>query len=253
MSGFMDRLLFPRRVDSRGSVIPAGLRTRFYQAVFERGWSLPWIYSARRCSQFWDIPAGQTDVANRPEDYAFGPIGIMRYVLEFIRAFVSPGASVLEIGCNAGSKLEQMRKAGFNHLAGLEINPACFDVMRSAFPELFSVTKLYAGTAEQSLPTLETNQFDFIYSISSIQHVHPRQLHVFSEIARICSGHLLTLEIEWAGGRYFFPRNYQRVFEPLGFRQLASAVISRDRCPEPELDAYWGHVMRLFVKNSRVA
>lgn len=250
MPHFLERMLFPRRVTSNGDVAPKGFRTQLYQWLFERGWSVPWIYSPERCARFWDVPAGLQNASNRPEDYAFGPTGIMQYVLRQIAPWVPMTAPVLEIGCNAGSKLEQFRKAGFPSLSGVEMNPACFDVMRQAFPELFGGATLYAGSAEQILPTLDSGGFSFVYSISSIQHVHPAHHRVFDEIARVCKDYLLTLEIEWAGGPYFFPRNYRRIFESRGFAQLSAVLICHEVCPEPELSAYWGHIMRLFVKKN---
>lgn len=245
-SQWLQPLFFQPRVDRRGNVVPKTRRARLGQFLFERGIGVPWIYSLPQCHAFWDVPAGQPSAMNRPEDYAHGPVTIMKYVLQYAGPWIERDAAIIEIGCNAGSKLNQVLQAGYANLAGLEINPACFDVLREVFPELGERAELHAGPAEQVLPTLAERRFDFIYSVSSLHHIHPTQSAAFDEIARVCGGFLLTLELEWAGGLYFFPRNYRRVFEARGFSQVASALITPGMCPEPELAAYHGHVIRLL-------
>ncbi len=245
-SARFSRLFFQERLRAGGTVAPKSLRARLHQRIFERGCSVPWVFTPAGCAAYWDVPAGREGAANRPEDYAFGPVGIMTCVLERIAGRVGHDEPVLEIGCNAGSKLEQLRLAGFTRLAGVDINAACFEVMERAFPELHAQAELHAGPADEVLPRLETGRFALVYSISSLQHVHPRHSRVFDEIARICRNLLVTVEIEWAGGPYFFPRNYRRVFDRRGFTQLSSSLISPELCPAPELADYWGHVLRVF-------
>ncbi len=103
--------LFQKRISPDGEVVPKTRRTAFHQAVFERGVSVPWIYSVEQCREFWNVAAGQQDAANRPEDYAHGPVGIMRYVLDFVRPHVGMDEPALEIGwpVESGSSLDPRR------------------------------------------------------------------------------------------------------------------------------------------------
>jgi SAM-dependent methyltransferase len=246
----LTRLFFQRRL-KRGNVAPKSWRARFHQFWFERGRSLPWILSDRECQEFWQVEPGQNDgVANRPEDYARGPVTIMRYVLEQIDPWVNRTDSTLEVGCNAGSKLNELMRFGFTNLSGIDINPDSLSVLKDAFPHLHESARLHAGHVEEVLSRLGDHEFAFIYSISSLQHIHPARDAAFDQIARTCGEFLLTCEIEWAGGPYYFPRNYRRVFERRGFHQMASVLITPDRCHEPELEAYCGHVMRLLRRSS---
>ena len=244
---------FQRRVREDGSFIPRTRRAAIYQRLFESGLITPWNMTHQQCLDFWNIPAGQTGVTNRPEDYAEGPIAIMNYVADFIRPYVRPGDKLIEIGCNAGCKMNELLKRGYSNLSGLEVNRACFDVLRQYFPDLAAKSTLMVGSAESVLPTLPTGAYQLVYSISSLCVVHPTQHRAFAEMARVSSEYVLTLEIEWAGRPYMFPRNYRRIFEKLGFVQVASTLITRESCPEPELMSYWGQVMRLFRKTGTLS
>ena len=248
---WMASRLFQQRTTPDGDATPKTWRARMHQQLFERGLSVPWIFNAAECDAFWRVPAGHATAQNRPEDYAQGPVGVVRQILGLIDGLVPADAAVLEVGCNAGSKLEQMRLAGFTNLHGVEPNPACFDVMATAFPALRHSATLREGPAEDALSGVAENSFELVFSVSSLQHVHPTRDRAFDAIARVASDILVTVEIEWAGGLYFFPRNYRRVFARRGFEQVSSYLLTQRHCPEPELEAYRGHVVRLLRKKSR--
>ena len=243
--------LFQARVNPDNSVTPKKWRTWFYQRWFESGHALPWIYTPQECVSYWTVADGQeASVMNRPEEYALSPVGIMAYLEKMFSPWVDKDDSICELGCNAGGKLNWLLQNEYRNLAGIELNPACKPVMEKLFPELARSMDLHIGAFSKLLPALPQAKYAFVYTLSSIELIHPQQDFVFQDIARICGKYLMTVEIEWAGGQYFFPRNYRRVFAKHGLQQIWSTMLIKDNCPEPELCCYWGHVVRLFKKKN---
>jgi SAM-dependent methyltransferase len=253
LSDKMRNFFFQRRVDAAGEIVPKTLGTVLYQRMFESGKSVPWIYTPEECSRYWMVSDGQdSSVINRPEEYALAPVSIVDWLEAFFSPFIEKHNDVLELGCNAGGKLNRLRELGYENLSGVELNPSCRPIMQQLFPELAQRIQLHVGSFDTVFSTLPNESHDFVYTLSAIEMVHPWQNHLFKDIARICKRYLMTVELEWPGEQYSFPRNYRRIFERYGLCQVSSTLITRHNCPEPELCCYWGHVVRLFKKENSV-
>jgi len=92
--------------------------------------------------------------------------------------------------------------------------------MRRAYPELSRVARVINSPIEDAIRTFAARQFDVVFSMAVLEHVHPSSNWVLPEIARVVRKLLITIEDEVGVSRRHVPRNYQSVFEPLGLRQV---------------------------------
>jgi SAM-dependent methyltransferase len=106
---------------------------------------------------------------------------------------VDTNARILEVGCNVGRNLNHLNKMGFKNLAGIEINPHAVERLRQSYPNLKDVP-VHVGTAESVLPGIGDNEFDVVFTMAVLEHIHPDSVHVYGHIARIAKKHVLAIE-----------------------------------------------------------
>ncbi|ELY93477.1 type 11 methyltransferase [Natrialba hulunbeirensis JCM 10989] len=141
----------------------------------------------------WESLSG----AYSPEYYAYyGPNATSKALRQTLSELVDPDASVLELGCSSGRHLAHLHEHGYENLAGIDINEAAFEVMAQNSPDLFEAGTFYCCSIEHLVDSLPTNRFDVVYSVETIQHVHPDNDWVFDDLARIASTAVLTAENE---------------------------------------------------------
>ncbi|WP_123539371.1 class I SAM-dependent methyltransferase [Halosimplex salinum] len=184
-----------------------------------------------------------------PEYYAYyGADETSESVLDVLSESLAREASVLELGCSSGRHLAHLREAGFADLSGIELNEDAFDVMAEQYPELRESGTFYAQPIEDVIGDFEDGQFDAVYSVQTLQHIHPDDAEwVFDEIARITGDVLVTVEIEDAAAdaereendddpdvnyvRDEFPlyyRDWRSIFTDLGLEQTERRDGKRD-------------------------
>lgn len=179
-----------------------------------------------------------------PEYYAeIGANEISETLAAVFEHYVDEDAAVLELGCSSGRHLAYLRERGYENLTGIDINDESFEVMAEYFPELAETGTYHTGAIEEILPEFADDAFDVVYSVETLQHVHPDDEWVFDEIARVSADLLITAENEGNGptrGRADDPvnyvngefplyyRNWKDVFSPLGVAQLLREPTKRD-------------------------
>lgn len=240
--------VYSDRVDTAGEVVRLrGLHAvgvRVNQAIVEAGRTPPWVLTPDECRAFWaSREVGGPD--NNPYDYAHKDPGIVDFLAGFWEPDVSKSDRILELGCNAGGNLARLHALGYEHLAGIDINPLALDTLRREHPDLAASAELTLGPFEQVLPTLAAGSADCVFTMAVGIHIHPASHMVFREMARIAGRYVCVLESEVANGRYTFARNYKRVFERFGCTQVREERIDRRTHPEVSRD-YDGYVARLF-------
>jgi SAM-dependent methyltransferase len=156
---------------------------------------------------------------------------------------VSRDAAVLELGCSSGRHLAHLHENGFENLHGIDINPDAFDVMDEMYPELAGDGTFHADAIEDVVPDFEDGRFDVVYSVETLQHLHPETKQVFEDFARITDGIFITVENEGDATdtsqgdpdvNYvnddvpLYYRNWGRIFTELGFEQIDSESGKRD-------------------------
>jgi len=156
-----------------------------------------------------------------PESYAKTSIERSNVLVGLIEELIiSPGASILELGCNVGRNLECLYQAGYKNLIGLDISTEAFEQMAKSYPKLFSICHTYKCSIEHwsKLPD-RTLVEDVIFTMATLMHLHPDSEWVFEKIAERCI-YLITIEAETQNTSNTVPRNYKDVFESLGMVQI---------------------------------
>jgi len=177
-----------------------------------------------------------------PEYYAYyGPNEVSERLRERIDDATGADPAILELGCSSGRHLAYLRGHGYEDLHGIEINEAAFDVMEEAYPDLAAEGTFRADAIENVVGDVPDDRFDVVYSVETLQHVHPDAADVFGELARIAGTLLVTVEnegddpppdkVEVNYVRDDVPlyyRNWKRVFTDLGLVEVDAAETERD-------------------------
>jgi len=173
-----------------------------------------------------------------PTYYAhYGPDETSELVRAKIERYAGADARVLEVGCGVGRHLAALAEAGFSELSGVDVNEEALDVLDETYPELSAVGEFHAGTIEEYVESVETDAFDAVFSVETLQHIHPEAEWVFAELARVSSDLVVTVENE--SGEYgtvnhvdeqlpLYYRDWRTVFTDLGFEEVESAERKRD-------------------------
>lgn len=208
-----------------------------------------------------------------PAYYAhYGPDRTSENVRGILDEHVGREASVLELGCSSGRHLAHLQAHGYEDLAGIELNGDAFDVMAAEYPDLAEAGTFYHDAIEAVVCDLVDDRFDAVFSVETLQHLHPEAEWVLQELVRIAGELLVTVENEGdrvedgAGGdadgngatpsreggdqstdpdvNYvddglpLFYRDWNRVFTDLGLREVEARAGDRDtvrafRAPGP--------------------
>lgn len=191
-----------------------------------------------------------------PEYYAhYGPDEASEAVRDVLDRYLDSDASVLELGCSSGRHLAHLLDGGYRDLTGVEVNGDAFDVMAEAYPDLAEVGSFHQAAIEDVVGDFEDDRFDAVYSVETLQHLHPDAEWVLAELVRITGDLLVTVENEGdgdEGGRSVvdadgeertdsitgvnyvdgdFPlyyRDWNRVFTDLGLVEVESRPGDRD-------------------------
>jgi len=160
---------------------------------------------------------------------------------EFLRATlgerVDRDARVLEVGCGVGRHLAELAEAGFTDLIGVDVNDEAIAVLEDTYPDLAASGTFHATTVEEYLPDLADDAFDAVFSVETLQHIHPEAEWVFDDLARVAGDWFVTVENE--SGEYgsvnyvddgvpLYYRDWEAVFTDRGFEQVAASAGRRD-------------------------
>lgn len=175
-----------------------------------------------------------------PRYYAYyGPNQVSERLLELLQTSLTDEAAILELGCSSGRHLAHLFDHGYRDLTGIEVNPDAFDVMDETYPDLAAAGTFYQDRIEAVLPELPDDRFDLVFSVETLQHIHPDNDWVFEEIARVAADVLVTVEIEHdiegtdRAMKYvdadipLYYRDWNRVFSEFGFTHVEMANLRR--------------------------
>lgn len=165
---------------------------------------------------YWKHP---WDGVNLPQGYLGGE-GKSKFLVDLVKKYAETQSSILEIGCNVGRNLNYLFLAGFEHLAGIEISEEAASLLKQSYPEMARQAKIINEPAEEALRKLEDNAFDITFTMAVLEHIHRKSEFIFPEMVRITKRFLITIEDELTISWRHFPRNYRKVFESLGLKEV---------------------------------
>ena len=187
--------------------------------------------------------------AERSGDYSpayyaeIGPNEVSETLVTVLDYYANEADAILEIGCSSGRHLAHLLDHGFENLTGIDVNDDAFAVMAEYYPELAERGTFRTGAIEDVLPEYDDDAFDVIYSVETLQHVHPDDEWVFDELTRVTGDLLVTAENEGNSPRRgrgetdvsvvndefpLFHRDWKRVFTDRGLAQIVHEPTDRD-------------------------
>jgi SAM-dependent methyltransferase len=170
-----------------------------------------------------------------PDYYAYyGPNETSEQLRARLDALVGTDAALLELGCSSGRHLAHLHDHGYDEIRGVDINDEAFDVMADAYPDLFAAGTFHADAIESAVREFSDGQFDAVYSVETLQHIHPDNDWVFDEIARITDDLVVTVENE--GGQNSGDADEERDTEEREADEKREADEERDAGEEYDAD-----------------
>jgi SAM-dependent methyltransferase len=173
--------------------------------------------SRSQLHSYWKDP---NDAFNSPGLYLQGQER-SEFLLNLINKYLEDKeAPILEIGCNVGRNLHYLFEAGFTNLSGVEINENALEIMRVKFPKLADNCKIYNKSLEDWIKDFSSTQFELVFAMAVLEHVHKESEWVFPHISRITRKYLVLIEDEKQVSPRHFARNYDMIFRRFGLSQL---------------------------------
>ena len=190
--------------------------------------------------RYWEDPL---HAGNKPEKYAEHPER-SRYLLELLGDLDPKPKGALEVGCNVGRNLHFLQQAGYE-TTGIELSAKAVAALRETYPALAAGARIINAPAEEALRDLPAKGFDVVFTMAVLVHIPPPGCDgVFREMARVAKNHIITIEDEGLHTERHFPRDYEQIFAPLGFRQIkmhgGDVLDKRDFTPQ--------YVTRIFER-----
>jgi len=163
--------------------------------------------------KFWQYP----DISNAPETYLDNNITKERsaYLVSlFTKFFPNREIRILEIGSNVGRNLFYLYNRGYHNLTGVEINKRAIELMSAHYPDCFKSSLILNQPIENCIKNFDDKQFDVVFTMAVLEHIHPKSSWIFYEIQRITKN-IITIEDEKSLSWRHFPRRYDRIFKYL--------------------------------------
>jgi len=165
---------------------------------------------------YWTDPY---DGENPPEAYAVNHDS-SELLVDLANKYSSADSRFLEIGCNVGRNLNYLHSAGYKNLNAVEINPNAVKLLKETFPDMAKSATIHNAPVENVIKTFGDDEFDVVYSLAVLEHIHKDSEWIFGEMVRISKQYIITIEDEHGRSWRHFPRNYKKVFTSIGMQQI---------------------------------
>jgi len=172
--------------------------------------------SREKLYSYWKTP---NDRWNSPELYLQGHER-SEFLVSIVKRYLNHEDSILEVGCNVGRNMQFLFDAGFRNLSAVEISAKALELMKLKFPIIAKSSHIYNSTIEDWVQSNSSLQFDLIFAMAVLEHIHWDSDWVFSYLSKMSKKYLVVIEDEWQVSNRHFPRNYKDIFENLGMTQL---------------------------------
>lgn len=172
--------------------------------------------SREKLYSYWKTP---NDRWNSPELYLQGHER-SEFLVSIVKRYLNHEDSILEVGCNVGRNMQFLFDAGFRNLSAVEISAKALELLKLKFPIIAKSSRIYNSTIEDWVQSYSSLQFDLIFAMAVLEHIHWDSDWVFSYLSKMSKKYLVIIEDEWQVSNRHFPRNYKDIFENLGMTQL---------------------------------
>ena len=161
------------------------------------------------------------------------------YLLKKLKPYTKKHDKILELGSGTGRNLHYLLSSGYDNVFGIEISPKAIDLMKQKYSDILNV---WNDSIENKIKDIKTGEFDIVFSMAVLMHIHRDSEWVFNEIVRVTKRYLITIEEEKKGGkgRKHLPRNFKKIFEDLGMKQ-----VEVDMFPQPDHRQF---ITRVFTR-----
>lgn len=176
---------------------------------------------------------------SEPETY-IKPKKRSEFLGKYVKKYAKSPDSILEIGCNVGRNLNYLYQEGYHKLTGIEISDEAVKLLKKTYPAMAKQAEIICSPIEEIIQTIPESNYHLAFTMAVLEHIHPDSEWVFEEIARVTGQYLITIEAEEAENWRLFPRNYRKVFEQYGLKQ-----IEESNCKDAGLELY---TLRIFSK-----
>lgn len=133
------------------------------------------------------------------------------YLTNIFKKYIHNKSKILEIGCNCCRNLSYLYNANYHNLYGIEINENALSLSRKFFNNLDNVV-LINSAIEDFILNFKDNEFDVVFTMAVLQHIHVDSNWIFEHIARISKQYIILIELE--------TRDYKKIFEKFNFKQI---------------------------------
>ena len=160
--------------------------------------------SKKDVQNYWKNP--DDPEYNSPQAYLESKTKNTKILVDiFNQYFPNKNIKILELGCNVGRNLNQLFDEGFKDLYAIEINAEAIELMKKSFPNTFSSTNIFNSPIEDTIKKFVDNEFDVVFSMAVLMHIHYDSNWIFEHIARITKRYLITMENEQVVAKKIFP------------------------------------------------
>lgn len=178
---------------------------------------------------------------------------LAEYITDLIKELkpvIGENASILQLGSGCGYILDGLWTVGYRNLTGLDRNPIREDERNP------KITYIQSEVADW-LP--KAPEFDLILCHRFLYVQSTEDGWLFREIAKRVKRYLFVIERETKSEvfpKYRWPRDYQKVFEPLGLRQIftESNIFPNQTqfftFPKQQSESY-ATITRVFIPNDK--
>lgn len=186
-----------------------------------------------------------------PRYYAYyGPDESSERIADALEDRVQRSDSVLELGCSSGRHLKYLHDLGYEDLSGVEINEEAIEVMQESYPALAEQGTVFADSIESVVESMADGEYDVVFSVQTLQHIHEDAEWVFDAIRRITDRVLITVEIEGDGSNdeEVAVRSVDDI--PITYRNWKH-VFGGDDLEQIRVDRFGNNTLRLFERTDR--
>ncbi len=166
-----------------------------------------------------------------------------RALIRLIPRSVGTNARILELGSGVGRDLAFLTDHGFTNVEGVEINAHAVDLLRKTYPQLEQAT-IHVGAANEVLPRLGTDEYELLFTVGTLRHLHPDEPEVFDQMARVAR-QLLLIEPPARANRYEYPHDVEEVFKARGMSTIATSSLAEHGVTGPLRDWTVFHLRRM--------